>query len=99
MKKSKEKRAISWLVAATMASSMCGFEASAAAPVGTQITGATKSTELLGEGTYYIADAEGLIKFSQLVNGGQVVSNTETPEAPTIGEEWNGGGLIYLPNP
>ena len=66
MRKNKVKRATSWLIAAAMASSICGFEASAAAPVGTQITSTT--TELEAEGTYWIGDAVGLKRLAELVN-------------------------------
>ena len=97
MKKSKAKRAISWLIAAAMASSICGFEVSlVSATGGTRITGATES---LGNEAYYISDEVGLIKFSQLVNAGEVAANTKTPEVPIIGAPAHpdsGGSYVYL---
>ena len=98
MKKSKAKKAVSWLIAAAMANSMCAFEVSlVSATGGTQITSAT--TELESGKSYFIANAEGLKKLAELTNVGKVAANTAPPEAPTSGVPVHPGGsgsYIYL---
>ena len=93
MKKSKAKRATSWLIAAAVASSVCAFEANVVSATDTQIT---STTESLGNGTYFISDAVGLKRLAELTNASRVAPNTETPEMPTVGGEWNGGGGAHI---